>query len=530
MANDPYWNNVVLAMHMDDTGLTDLKGHVVTLNGNVARSATQSKFGGYSAYFDGSGDYITVQDSADWCFYDDDWSIEAWIYPTTSDAIRSIVVQRIATDVTQHWVFRLLANNTLAFTATAANTPVTSVTSSTTVQANMWTHVAAVRSAGHVSLLVNGVNSTTVVIDTTATYSDMACPLVIGRGYSDVDVYNFTGYIDDLRITKGVARYTANFAVPTEAFPNTPPQLIGTVTDANSNLVSRPVIAIPRNRASVSYATISDATTGAFTLPAYDGSAHTVIALPVEGDPYWDNVVLAMHMDGTNGSTTFTDEKGHTVTAYGGAQISTAQSKFGGASAYFDGVDASNTRLEIADSDDWHFDGAYTVEMFVNMSVQKTTAIHLIQQGQVAGGVFCPLRIDITANGKVVILGSSDNSAWNSVTYNSGFVFTSSTALGTNQWYHIALSDDGKTCRLFINGVCESSRPTWTKTNFAYPLLIGGAYSSGDREFNGYIDDIRITKGVARYIHDFTPPSSAFPHDITGGTENAIILDNITPV
>lgn len=82
------------------------------------------------------------------------------------------------------------------------------------------------------------------------------------------------GYIDDLRITKGIARYTTDFTVSTEAFPNTPPQLSGTVTDANSNPASRPHCL--RNRADVSYATISDATTGAFTLPAYDASTHTV--------------------------------------------------------------------------------------------------------------------------------------------------------------------------------------------------------------------------------------------------------------
>lgn len=521
MANDPYWNSVVLAMHMDDAGLTDLKGHTVTLNGNAARSATQSKFGGYSAYFDGTGDYLSVPQLIGSVAF----TIEAWV--------------RVAAATEQAFFAQYSINNgrlSLCLNASGkleffiGSTPNLSIADAATFPTNAFVHIAVSRdAAGTTRLFRDGVlvayGSSDQAID--------AVSCSIGGQYSTTYALQrpMTGYIDDLRVTDGIARYTADFSVPTEAFPNTPPQLIGTVTDANGNPASRPVIAIPRNRASVSYATISDATTGAFTLPAYDGSEHTVIALPVEGDPYWDNVVLALHMDGANGPTTFTDEKGHTVTDYdGGAQISTAQSTFGGASAYFDGVDASNTRLEIADSDDWHFDGAYTVEMFVNMSVQKTTAICLIQQGQIAGGVFCPLRIDITADGKVVILGSSDNSAWNSVTYNSGFVFTSSTALGTDQWYHIAIGDDGKTCRLFIDGVCESSRPTWTKTNFAYPLLIGGAYSSGDREFNGYIDDIRITKGVARYIHDFTPPSSAFPHAITGGTENALILDNITPV
>lgn len=75
MANDPHWNSVVLAMHMDDTGLTDLKGHTVTLVGNAARSATQSKFGGYSAAFDGSGDYLSVPQLIGSVAF----TIEAWV-------------------------------------------------------------------------------------------------------------------------------------------------------------------------------------------------------------------------------------------------------------------------------------------------------------------------------------------------------------------------------------------------------------------------------------------------------------------
>ena len=82
MTYDPYWNNVVLAMHMDDVGLSDLKGHAVTLNGNAARSSVQSKFGGYSTAFDGTGDYLSLSDSEDWNFGAGDFTIEFWVRPS----------------------------------------------------------------------------------------------------------------------------------------------------------------------------------------------------------------------------------------------------------------------------------------------------------------------------------------------------------------------------------------------------------------------------------------------------------------
>ena len=527
MANDPYWNNVVLAMHMDDTGLTDLKGHVVTLNGNVARSATQSKFGGYSAYFDGTGDYLTTPASEDFAFGSGDFTIEAYIYPTNSTAEQGVLTRwSTAATTNEAFFFGIRPGGVLVLllSSTGQYQPANDIVSSTgAVTYNAWNHIACCRSDDNIYMYVNGL----LVKTTTFSGSVYASTLATSVGASVNAANPFFGYIDDVRITKGVARHTANFTAPTEAFPNTPPQLIGTIKDSSGTFVSRPVIAIPRNRAAVAYAGISDATSGAFTLPAYDDSSHAVIALPVEGDPYWDSVVLAMHMDGTNGSTTFTDEKGHTVTAYGNAQISTTQSKFGGVSAYFDGT---GDYISIASSLDYAFSsGDFTVEFFVRFSVVPG-----------AGGYVALLsKQNAAGNEQSFTLWYGGTEKW-FFNYSASGTSTAGSSSGLNgntpsvgTWYNIALVRTSNQLNLFVNGVRGTAFAM--NGNAIYggsaPLLVGAANALSPAYFiNGYIDDLRITKGVARYIHNFTPPSSAFPHAVSGVAENALILDNITPV
>ena len=85
---------------------------------------------------------------------------------------------------------------------------------------------------------------------------------------------------------------------------------------------------------------------------------------PPMGDPYWSSVSLLLHMNGSNGSTTFTDSSSnnYTVTAYGHAQISTAQSKFGGASGLFDG---SVDYIRATPSTNLQFGGDFTLELQV---------------------------------------------------------------------------------------------------------------------------------------------------------------------
>lgn len=509
MANDPHWNSVVLAMHMDDAGLTDLKGHAVTLNGNVVRSATQSKFGGYSAYFDGTGGYLTIPTSSDFNFGSGDFTVEFFVFfssVTTSGLVAfgpsgyvPVLVYNVGSEI------RFYSGSATASSWDVASAAVIKSGAST----GQWYHIAIARSGSSIRLFCDGVLSTTVT--SSATLANAITTIRLGD-WAGANYLN--GYIDDLRITKGVARYTATFPVPTEAFPNTPSQLIGTVVDMNSNPASRPVIAFPRNRADASCATISDAETGAFTLPAYDASTHTVVALPVEGDPYWNNVVLAMHMDGTNGSTTFTDAKGRTVTAYGNAQISTAQSKFGGASAYFDGTgDYLYSPTPIITTTGVVF----TVGFYAR--VTSTTEQAFVAQYDNVVGRF---SIYIYNNVLCAFIGST-------VSLN----MVGTTTFPTGQFVHVAFSrDKDSVCRLFLNGALEAIGAS-SQVIVSAPMSIGGQYSTAlglQHPMTGYIDDLRITNGVARYIHNFTPPSSAFPHAVAGSSENALIFDNITPV
>src|SRR5690554_1699309 len=94
---------------------------------------------------------------------------------------------------------------------------------------------------------------------------------------------------------------------------------------------------------------------------------------PKEVDPYFASVVLLLHGDGTDGSTTITDNSGsaHSPTVNGNSQIDTAESQFGGASVLFDG---SGDYLEYADSADWDFGtGDFTVEFWMRRNAWPTS-------------------------------------------------------------------------------------------------------------------------------------------------------------
>ena len=95
-------------------------------------------------------------------------------------------------------------------------------------------------------------------------------------------------------------------------------------------------------------------------------------------DPYWANVVLLLHMDGTDGSTTFTDSSSYAraMTAAGNAQIDTAEFKFGTASGLFDGTGDS---VQTPNGADFQFLGDFTVEAWVRPTRRAALQTYLFK-------------------------------------------------------------------------------------------------------------------------------------------------------
>lgn len=214
-------------------------------------------------------------------------------------------------------------------------------------------------------------------------------------------------------------------------------------------------------------------------------------------DPNFANVSLLLHMDGTNGSTTFTDKSNNalTVTANGNAQISITQSKFGGAAGAFDG---NGDYLSIANNSVFNFaTGDFTIEAWVYLS--SVTGDWFIASSSASGGMFFGYSNLVSPFGWGV---GRNLVAWDYLTGSTATI---------NTWYHVAVSRQGTSLRVFVNGTQVGATVTNSQSyNLSSTLLTIG--SQGTTYYlNGYIDDLRITKGVARYTANFTAPTAAFP-------------------
>jgi hypothetical protein len=215
-------------------------------------------------------------------------------------------------------------------------------------------------------------------------------------------------------------------------------------------------------------------------------------------DPHWDNVVLALPFDGTDGSTTITDISStpKTVTVVGNAHIEADQSKFGGTSAYFDGT---GDYLTIPTSTDFNFgSGDSTVECWIK------TATTLQYQSIVARGIAW------TAGSWILLINNTVSGGEVAVYSASGgdlLVFTSGVSVIDNNWHHIAWVRNGTVHLLFVDGIIRGTATlSYTIADISATLAIAQDLNFAGRDYAGYIDDLRITKGIARYTADFIPP------------------------
>lgn len=202
---------------------------------------------------------------------------------------------------------------------------------------------------------------------------------------------------------------------------------------------------------------------------------------------------LLLRFEGSNGSTTFTDNGpfNFTPSVFGNAQLSTAEKKYGSSAGLFDGNGdyinyASNTDLGIGDSD-------FTIQFWIYRLSQVSMNIF-----DMRGGVTVTVAPTIWFNGAAINY------------YFNGANRIAGASVANNQWNHIALCKAGSSTRLFLNGAQTGATFSSTATyNTSSPIRLGAAHDgSGTSNFvNGYIDDLLFVK-TALYTSNFTPPGA----------------------
>jgi hypothetical protein len=423
---DPYWSSVSLAMHFDlnppeqmatvlhlrfegvhgGTAFVDDTDKAVARNGGAITSRDHCKYGDASGYFDGAGDYLSLATNTAFDFGTGDLTIEMWVraqhFIANPDGTLPCLISRSL----GNWSLLLDASGALVWQDSTG----AALTSSVLLGAQQWHHIAIVRASGTLTLYIDGQPGGSAANTQNYTHTS-----VLFIGSSTATQGFFAGYIDDLRVCKGFARYTASFLPPSE-----------------QSVYIRP----------------------------------------------------------------FLDQKGNIVTASGPVSISTAGSMFGGASAFFTGT--SPAHLSIPDSPAFDFgSGDFTIEAWIYPNM--VSGLHTILRK----GDSPPSFVFGIYNSELHFYGSHNGGSWD-VNVFGGQPIT------PNEWIHVAVTKKAGVYRIFKNGV--SSTPLSIPGALAVipvPLLIGR--SSHGNPFNGYIDELRITKGVARYDGDFNPPSTPFP-------------------
>jgi hypothetical protein len=622
-AADEFFKYVTLLLHGDGTNGaqnntfldSSTNNFTITRNGNTTQG-TFSPFSqtGWSNYFDGSGDYLSVAHNAALSVLGSSFTMECWFYLTAAQRDAGLISKH---DGSGGYILRL-DTTFIRFFTTAAT-----VDRTYSFAANTWYHVAIVSSGTTGTLYINGV-AQGATFSTNGT--NASSTVQIGR--TNTITNDFPGYISNVRIT--------NTAVYTSAFtPSTAPLTAVTGTalltcqsnrfrDASTNNFA---ITVNGNTSVQAFSPF--APTAAYSAATVGGSGYfdgsgDYLTTPSSGQPtaagdftvscwfYLTSFASSYYVPGGNWSSATSDEwliqiqnngairfltsadgtfsstgvvrlnewtyfsatrsgstvtvqvNGTTVRTYtksdtlgsasksinigqqpgnnwpfngyitdfrfvsgsaitaiptapataisgtslltnftnggiidntaknvletvGNAQISTSVKKFGTGSLAFDGT---GDYLKPSTLTDLAFGtGDFTIEFWLYLNTTAT------EQWCVAW----------TGPGTCTIYFNSGTIRW----YANGGLRITGASLSATTWYHIALTRESGSTKLFVDGTQSGS--TYSDTNSYVPTAYTiGASTTATAPLNGYIDDLRITKGVARYTANFTPPTAAF--------------------
>ena len=246
------------------------------------------------------------------------------------------------------------------------------------------------------------------------------------------------------------------------------------------------------------------------------GSAVSSDGTSISGDPDFEKVTLLMHFEGTDGSTAFGDSSGQVraTSVTGSPTISSLQSRFGASSGRFVGSGAVHMpdvpALRMGSDD-------FTVECWVRHTSVSGFQGYLSKRGSNAQfGEFA-----LYASGaQVNFLTSTTGSSWTGVTQ-------SGSLLVADTWVHVAGVRHGSLMRLFVGGVqAATAAISGSVVADTHGLAVGANATNGEQPLFGFLDEVRITKGLARYTANFTPPALKFSDGVadTPGTVGAYAI------
>ena len=409
--------------------------------GNAQISTSVKKYGTGSMSFDGTTDYlVTDAPSAQlMAFGTGDFTVEMWVYfNAIGTDIYHFYDSRPASTDGAYPTLRTNASAQIEYVANSA-VRITGLTLTT----NTWYHVALCRTASQTKLFVNGTQTGSTYADTTNYLNAAARPLIGGSGFH-VTTLSLSGYVDDVRISKGIARYTYNFTPPTAEFPN----IGGTVT--------------------------------------------------LTADPYFDYTTLLLPGNGTNGAqnNTFLDSSTNafSITRNGNTTQGTfspfSQTGWGN---YFPGTSgsylsfANNSALNIGSGD-------FTAECWIYPTAKNNSTI--FYKGPVTGPTY-DYFLGWDGATLTIVYGGTTSAT-----------MTDTTQLNSWNHIALVRNTANNTIRVYINGTqAFSATYTGTYASTSGGAIGGTPGLSNTYAFSGYISNVRFGQSAV-YTSNFTPSTT----------------------
>ena len=383
-----------------------------------------------------NGAFVNVADSDDFTFGSGDWTIEFWTYRTAGTGTD---YQTVIAGVGS-WALEFMSNNRLSFWASTGSSGNWDIWNQATLghadgtSSENWHHYAVQKSGNNLVTYQNGVQSDSRNFNTHVANASIGNPTAINVGYYNSNQNDMTGFISDLQVTKGTAKYSGNFIPPTQRV----------------SLHSNTKLSIPATEAGII-----------------------------------DKAQAIKYID-----------------CYNGVASSTTQTKYYTSSIGFDGT---NDYLELGGGLGQFRTKDFTIELWAYASAIGSYAYLIEARNSGSQNNAWTLSFNY--------MGNVNNDILQFATFNGSTAtafLTSNTAFPTGTWKHIAVTRSGTTMKMFFDGTEVASNSS-AGFDFALdqdPIYIGTRFNIANY-FNGYMSDIRITKGFARYTSNFTAPTAA---------------------